>query len=234
MAKTLSTEQLDALLTSVLSKTLPDILVKVLEKFEACLDRLADKFESKLDKIYGELHDTNVRIDVIEQKILGLEKRSADVLVTGTPAVPATTQRHGQPGTVDPSVQVLMAVEVEKMERAKRQRNVIITGLSQVTGSSDEELVLKLCEDHLTTKPRLIACQRIGRQAVGVPRRLKVTLDSDMAAENLILSSHLLRESHDDVVKKIFINRDLTPMEAKMAYDSRQSKRSSSSTRSNS
>ena len=232
MAKTLSVDMLDTLLTSVLSKTLPDVLARVLEKFDACLDKLVDKFEVRLDRIHGDLHDINVRIDTLEQKILVLEKHNVDLLDAGAAVQQPPTQRNVQSNAVDPSVQVLMAVEVEKMERTKRQRNVIITGLSLVSGLSDEETFLKLCEEHLTTKPRPIACQRIGRQTSGNPRRLKVTLDNEVAAENLILSSQLLRESQNDVIKKVFINRDLTPMEAKMAFDARQSKRSTNSTRS--
>jgi len=72
MAKSLSADQLESLMSTVIAKSLPDVLMKVLEKFEVCLDKLADKLESRLDKIYGDVHDANGRIDKIELKIIEL------------------------------------------------------------------------------------------------------------------------------------------------------------------
>lgn len=231
MAKSLSVDQLEALLSTVIAKSLPDVLMKVLEKFEACLNRLADKFEAKLDKVYGDMHDTNVRIDQLESKLAVLEKVVSDQPRRDAVAV-NTSSRHSQSAAgVDLSLQALMAMEVEKMERSKRQRNVIITGLPQSQDMSDEDSFLKFCEEHLTVKPRPILTQRIGKPTTsGVPRRLRVTFDSDAVAADLISSSQLLRDSHNDMAKKVYINRDLTPMEAQLAYDSRQLKRSSGTT----
>jgi hypothetical protein len=50
MAKSLSVDQLESLLSTVIAKSLPDVLLKVLEKFEVCLDKLADKLETGLIK----------------------------------------------------------------------------------------------------------------------------------------------------------------------------------------
>ena len=227
MAKSLSADQLESIMTTVLSKTLPDVLLKVLDKFEACLDKLVDKFEARLDRVYSDLHNANVRIDKMEVKISELEKSIDAQPVSAT----TTALRQGQSGNVDSSVQVLMAVEAEKLERSRRQCNVIITGLPQVQGVSDEEVFTKLCEENLTTKPQPLGCQRIGRPNLGSTRRLKVTLDSETAVLDLISSSYLLHESQNEALKKVFINRDLTPMEAQMAYDVRQLKRSTGTTR---
>lgn len=70
-------------MSTINAKSLPDVLMKVLEKFEICLDKLADKLESKLDKIYGNVHDANGRIDKIELKIMELEKAILDQSLTG-------------------------------------------------------------------------------------------------------------------------------------------------------
>jgi len=84
---------------------------------------------------------------------------------------------------------------------------------------------LKFCEDNLTLKPKPSRCIRVGNQQGGGPRKLKVTLENEYVADDLVASSHLLRQSDDDVLKNIYINRDLTPMEAKIAYEARQQRR---------
>jgi len=85
MAKSLSADQLESLMSTVrpIAKSLPDVLMKVLEKFEVCLDKLADKLVSRLDKIYGDVHDPNGRIEKIELKIIELEKAMLDQSSTG-------------------------------------------------------------------------------------------------------------------------------------------------------
>jgi len=65
---------------------------------------------------------------------------------------------------------------------------------------------------------------RVGPKRAGA-QKLKVTLGSDLAAEELIAASQLLRESDDDEVKSVFINKDMTPLEAQMAYEAREQKR---------
>jgi len=124
-----------------------------------------------------------------------------------------------------------MAVESEKAERAKRQRNIVITGLSSERGTSDEELFVKFCAENMTSKPKLIRCQHLGRMSNGTARKLKVTLENDSAVEDLLSSSQLLRESQDENVKKVYFNRDLTPLEAKAAYEARMAKRASGRSR---
>jgi len=49
MAKGLNADQLETLLTTVHSKTigLPEIMNKILTKFEECFDKRMDKFDAK-------------------------------------------------------------------------------------------------------------------------------------------------------------------------------------------
>ena len=55
MAKSITPDQLELILTSVLAKAIPDVLCKALDKFESCLDKLMEKIDTKMDKVYGEL-----------------------------------------------------------------------------------------------------------------------------------------------------------------------------------
>ena len=44
--------------------------------------------------------------------------------------------------------------------------------------------------------------------------------------DDLIQSSSILRQSSDEHVKRVYINRDYTKMEAQLAYDQREKRRS--------
>jgi phage shock protein A len=92
MAKSaVSAEQLETIITTVLSKTLPEILLKVLEKFENQLDKLIERFEAKIAKVSGEMHTLNTRMDALEAKIAPLQAADALPPVTAS----ATTDITG-------------------------------------------------------------------------------------------------------------------------------------------
>jgi hypothetical protein len=226
MTKAMTAEQLEGLLSTVLSKAIPEIMTKMLEKFEICFDRLLSRFDDKLDKYYGDLHDTNVRLDRLEQSLNDIKKSCADIHIkdfTVTSHQSGSTQAEQK---TDTALQVLMAMETEKAERAKRQRNVIISGLKEADGIPDDEVLATFCEDYLTLKPKLISCRRIGRStATGdTPRKLKVTLSSDTAAEDLISASTILHAT-GSTQRHVYFNRDLTPMEAQAAFETRRSRK---------
>lgn len=224
----MNADQLESLLSAVLSKTIPEIISKVLEKFDTCFEKLMAKFDDKLDHYYGALHDVNARLDKLERSFVDVEKSCADIRTTERSV--ATSRESGSTQVdkkSDPTLQVLMAMEMEKTERAKRQRNIIITGLPEVPGTTDEAIFSKFCEDNLTIKPRPVHCRRIGQAAGDKPKKLKVTLDTDTAVEDLILSSHMLR-GPNSTQRQVYFNRDLTPMESQAAFEHRQLRKLSS------
>jgi len=79
----MTTDQLESLLTSVLSKTITEIMSNILEKFDTCFDKLLGKFEMNLDKYYADLHDVNVRLDKLEHSVAAIDKGYADFSATG-------------------------------------------------------------------------------------------------------------------------------------------------------
>ena len=139
MAKGITADQLETLLTTVLSKTIPEIMNKVLTKFEECIDKLMEKFDAKLDKYHDDLHATNTRLDKIE---LCCAQILARPVVTSLAPAAAVTAVH----KADPTLQVLMAIETEKTERVKRQRNVMFSGLPEVQGLTDIDVFLQFCK----------------------------------------------------------------------------------------
>ena len=148
MAKSaVSAEQLEVILNNVLSKTLPEIMAKTLEKFENQMDKLIEKlearFEAKVEKIYGDLFATNSRIDMLEENF---------ALQTASPAPPPASKAVAADvaGIVELTSQALIALEREKEEMKLRSRNVIVTGILPSSSGSDRALFESFCEEHLT------------------------------------------------------------------------------------
>ena len=107
----------------------------------------------------------------------------------------------------------------------RRKQNVVVSGLSETTGTDDRAEFIKLCETYLSSKPYVIKCERIGRIVDARPRRLLVRLSSESAAAELLRSARTLRRASDSSVTNIYINPDLSPMEAKLAFEARQRRR---------
>jgi len=117
----------------------------------------------------------------------------------------------------------------------RRKRNVVVCGLpeslceSNNQGSSDETAFLRLCEEHLSTKPSLSykGCMRLGKLTGNNqrPRRLLVHLMSEENASNLLSDAKNLRRSDDSyITQSVYINPDMSPAEAKLAFEKRAKK----------
>jgi len=97
------------------------------------------------------------------------------------------------------------------------------------TGKSDSESFAEFCESFMPIKPALAginSCRRIGTSTDGRPRRLLVHLQSKEAADELLEAAPQLRYCDDSyAASNIFINEDLSPAEAKLAYEARKKRR---------
>jgi len=73
-------------------------------------------------------------------------------------------------------------------DSARRKRNVIISGLTEVHIDQDRSDFLHFCEEHLIMKPHITenGCVRIGKAMPNKPRRLLVRLNTEEAAEALL------------------------------------------------
>ena len=119
----------------------------------------------------------------------------------------------------------------------RRKNNVVISGLPEPLVSSESgrrtadcDAFLRLCEEHLDVKPQMshLGCRRLGKPEnfVNRPRKLLVHLTSETSVTNVIQSAKLLRRSTDPIfASQVYINPDLSPSEAKLAFEKRQRKR---------
>ena len=228
MAKSaINAEQLEIILTNVMTKCVPEIIAKVMESFETMVKNLLATFETRLGNLIADVRHVSEKIIDVEHKITEIQT-SSNVQPTlssgvGSIATNAVTK-------ADSSVQLLIALETEKLEREKRRKNVIVTGLQPVLGTSDSDLFSQFCEENLTVKPHILTCRRVGRSVPGKPRLLKITLDNEHSADDLIESSYGLRHSGDPAAKRVYVNRDLTPMEAEAAFEARQKRKTTTGT----
>ena len=117
-------------------------------------------------------------------------------------------------------------------DKARRKQNIIVTGLPETIEDdiSDEMKFIHLCEEHLSIKPALKynGCRRLGKpqQGASQPRRLLVSLNTEQSAHDLLVAAKELRLSDDAyIARSVFINPDLSPTEAKLAYEQRQRRR---------
>jgi diphthamide synthase (EF-2-diphthine--ammonia ligase) len=117
MAKSaVSAEQFETIITTVLSKTLPEIMLKVLEKFENQLDRLIDRFEAKIAKVSGEMHTLYTGMGAQEANIALLQAADAQSPV----ATSATTDIAG---IVEITSRALISMEKRRRRRKRLDRD---------------------------------------------------------------------------------------------------------------
>lgn len=208
MAKSISPELLEQILTRVTDK-FNDMFKLFVEQVVSAINNRIDNVEAKFGELSAQMTKMSKNMDDLG--------RSA----TKLPAEPAPVKND-----LDTTVKALMAVELEKDDRAKRSRNIIITGLVPEEGRNDTDVFNTFCEHNLTVKPHLLSCSRVGKATATRPAKLRITLDNSQAAEDLLASSSILRQSSDTIARSVYFNRDLTRMEAQTAYEERQRRRS--------
>ena len=129
----------------------------------------------------------------------------------------------------DSDKRVTMIVHRTLGDVSRRKRNVVVCGLPEgQTPSDDREAFLQLCEAYMPIKPVVQDnnCVRLGKNISDRPRRLLVRLESEEAASVILKSAPALRKSTDDwIARSVFINPDLSPAAAKLAYEQRQLRR---------
>jgi hypothetical protein len=208
-----------------------------------------DGLENKLTEILSILQNKSSSVHVHSQSAEHcLTIASASSVISGQPR-----QRHGDfiPGRGMRNIEAADQPEKQQADEqpddnhftlvvhrtlndiSRRKRNVIVTGMPEQdnneAGITDKEAFGNLCECYLSFKPLLAqgnCCVRIGKQRDGRPRRLLVKLHSDEAAATLLEAAPELRHSSDEfIANNVYINPDLSPLAAKLAYEDRVKRR---------
>jgi len=118
-----------------------------------------------------------------------------------------------------------MYVDIELKQR--RAKNIVISGVPH-TNDDFSYVTNLLAEEFDWHYIPTVGCKRIGRQVDARVQPLLVTFESREDASYLVANARHLRESLDPAVRQnIYISADLTPAEAKAAYEIRCRRRES-------
>ena len=150
--------------------------------------------------------------EVAQLKAAVMELQERHQESSGESVTQSATQKQNQSKPTQ-QLNIVAAVHLDMAEKQKRCRNVVITGLKPVDGCDDATLFLDFCEANLSVKPHVNRCYRLGRYQEQKVRPLLIQLDSEDSAAELLRSNRQLRRI--DSCKDIYINRDLTPAEAR-------------------
>jgi len=122
-----------------------------------------------------------------------------------------------------------MSRSTEENDKQRRRRNVIVYGLSPRENVDDSVLFLNFCNKHLKGLHQLNGrekCRRIDQPKSGKIQRFVVVCDSETTRDRLLEAGKSLRSSPDEHVRRhVYFNPDLTPLEAKQAYEERKQRR---------
>ena len=122
--------------------------------------------------------------------------------------------------------QAVTAMYIDLQKKQQRSSNIVISGLP--AGGSDARSVIELlqsefeCDIEDWPGVSVIRCNRLGKQQSNKIQPLLATLGSREQAAYFIKNARYLRSSNVAAVRDgIYINADLTPPEAKAAYELR-------------
>ena len=170
------------------------------------------------------LHNDVIEFDYIKNTLNDIQSElstiKASVLVKKPvtwPSLEKSTKTH-----------IVAAVHADFENSQRRKSNFIVHGLHSSDDIDDIELFLSLCEDYLHVKPCVVRekCRRLGKPMPGKIQPLLIVLTNESATNDLLHDAKRLRRCGDQYTEQhVFVNPDLTPAQARVAYERRQRRR---------
>ena len=164
------------------------------------------------------------------QNVTGLTQGTENARRGGTEGIMVQGSRSGTAVTcsVTNRSEVQSIVRRTIRDSDRRKQNVIISGLQESAQRSDEEQLRDLCSSELGLQLNVAhpGTRRLGTSNSNKPRRLLVPVSSEEQARELLSRSKNLRKSTNTyTATNIYINPDLSPEDAKAAFERRQLRR---------
>ena len=111
---------------------------------------------------------------------------------------------------------------VDQRARERRAKSVVVSGLQPSAGVSDAATFRQLCTVELSVDPVITFTRRLGDATGDRVRPLLVGLRSAEDVSSLMMRAKELRQSTTESVRRnVFINRNMTKVEARLAYEER-------------
>jgi hypothetical protein len=138
----------------------------------------------------------------------------------------ASTRQYSQKSEEKLKQDVMAAMYADLKLKQNRENNIIITGL-QSDNKSDLSSIRNLIHDEFNWKfseleETIINSRRLGRPGQNKVQPILVTCDSKDTASYLVSNAKRLRHSRTTSIREqVYISADLTPAEAKAAFEMR-------------
>ena len=111
-------------------------------------------------------------------------------------------------------------IQSEKEEQEKRKRNLVVSNMPESEAQTGEdrkkEDITKLTDiikEELRIHVKVQNAFRAGKKQENRPRLLIVTLESEACKWDVLKAARLLRESDNETVRNMYINKDMTVQE---------------------
>jgi hypothetical protein len=169
----------------------------------------------------------------VKQQLCEMRESSKPPAVSVLPANAATSARadgvsKATPADDEADMKTALVVQRTLSDSSRRKKNIVISGMPESVARDDRLEFLRLCEEFLSLKPAVAdnGCKRIGQAQAGRPRKLLIRLGSEELATAVLQSARRLRDSDDEyVANNVFINPDLSPAAAQLAFEARERRR---------
>jgi len=113
---------------------------------------------------------------------------------------------------------VAAAVSSEQRSRERRAKSLIVSGMVPSVDTADKVLFTRLCMIELGIEPTVVFTRRLGNDT-GRVRPLLVCLPTEEDVLAIMNNAKMLRRS--DSARSVYINRNLSKEEARLAYEAR-------------
>ena len=211
MARSLTPDSLEAILHSVmkhaseisslLTKQLSEHMTSTINQTNANMSKMLEAFSTTVQVMVSQI--TKTLTDALNEMTRTFMSRMEALEQSFTTRAPITDVVAIKNGLWD--------VEKERMEKARRSKNVIVSRMPSQLTVDDDRLAQNFIEQNLTVKLDIIHVHCFGKDPANT--RLCLTLASSVVSD-LISSFRILRLNSDVTVRKAFMNHDLTPAAA--------------------
>ena len=192
------TTSLQTMLAQV-TKTITDSMDRTIK----CLSARVDSLESKLDgfdRLSKTINDSLTdSIKVMESQVNAFQLKFEKI---------CSTHGGNESYTQATLTKSLWDMDREREERKNRENNMIVSGLPPHPQLSDVEYATEIFEKNLAIKPTIVKARRFGKDLENT--KLCITFSNPETVKDLIQSSRLLRSSTDTLLRKVYLNKDMT------------------------
>ena len=168
------------------------------------LENTSKNVEAKLEEITKQIQ--SVLPQSIEKLYSNIES-TKQVLIKDWAAIVKSTPRPVEVNAIKETVKATI-LEAKRFE--KRKSNVVVFGLPEESDEqNDLESFKRLCSDELHHDVQVIKSLRLGKRS-DKPRPLLVMCNDECERRKILLNAKLLKQSTNEIAKKVFIAADMT------------------------